>query len=82
MRVVRVSKGKICINLFSSLTTVASYPGSQLIKCVGEEKSLVSTALRFKRDSRHSSGSGFHLTLSHHTRMDDIISCQVSIKSF
>ena len=82
MRVVRVSKGKIFINLFSSLTTVASYPGSRLIKCVGEEESLVSTALRFKQDPRHSSGSSLHRTLSHHVRMDDIISCQVSIKSF
>ena len=33
---------------------VASYPGSRLIKCVGEEESLVSTALRFKPDPRHS----------------------------
>ena len=51
-----------------------------LAKCVGEEESLVSTALRFTPDPRHSSGSGFHRTLSHHARMDDIISCQVSIK--
>ena len=49
---------------------LASYPGSRLIKCVGEEESLVSTALRFKPDPRLSSGSGFHRTLSHHARMD------------
>ena len=61
---------------------VASYPGSRLIKCVGEEGSLVSTALRFKRDPRYSSVSGFHCTLSHHAWVDDIISCQVSIKSY
>ena len=59
---------------------LASYPGSRLIKCIGEEESLVSTALQFKLDPRHSSGSGFHRTLSHHAWMDDIISCQVSIK--
>ena len=34
-------------------------PGSQLIKCVGEEESLVTTALRFKPDPRHSLGSRF-----------------------
>ena len=61
---------------------LASYPGSRLIKCVGEEESLVSTALRFKPDPRHSLGSSFHRNLSHHARMDDIISCQVSIKSY
>ena len=61
---------------------LASSPGSRLIKCMGEEESLVSTALWFKLDPRHSSGSGFHRTLSHHARMDDIISCQVSIKSY
>ena len=34
---------------------LASYPGSQLIKYIGEEEeSLVSTALRFKPDPRHS----------------------------
>ena len=60
---------------------LASYPGSRLIKCVGEEESLVSTALRFKPDPRHSSDSGFHRTLSYHALMDDIVSCQVSIKS-
>ena len=52
-----------------------------LVKCLGKEESLVSTAFRFKLDPRHFSGSGFHLTLSYHARMDDIISCQVSIKS-
>ena len=55
--------------------------GSQLIKCVGEEESLVSTALHFKLDPKYSSGSGLHRTLSHHAQMDDIISCQVSICS-
>ena len=38
--------------------------------------------IHFKLDPMHSSGSGFHRTLSHHVRMDDIISCQVSIKSY
>ena len=61
---------------------LASYPGSQLIKCIGEEESLLSTALRFRLDPRHSSGSVFHRILSHHARMDDIISCQVSIIFF
>ena len=64
------------------MEVLASYPGSQLIKYVGEEESLVSTALRFKLDPRHSLDSGFHRTLSHHARMDDIIFCQVSIKSY
>ena len=61
---------------------IASYPGSRLLKCVDEEESLVSTALWFKLDPRHSSGSAFTDTLSHHARIDDIISCQVSIKSY
>ena len=46
------------------------YPGSRLMKCVGEEESLVSTALRFKLDPRHSSGSRFHHILSYHARME------------
>ena len=50
-------------------------------KYIGEDDSLVSTALRFKLDPRNSSGSCFHCTLLHHARMDDIISCQVRIKS-
>ena len=29
-------------------------------------------------DPRHSSGSGFHSTLSHYAQMDNITSCQVS----
>ena len=63
-------------------TSIASYPGSRFIKCVGEEESLVSTALRFKTDHRHSLDYGFYRTLSHHAQMDDIISCQISIKSY
>ena len=42
----------------------------------------MSTALRFKPDPRHSLGSSFHRTLLQNARMDDIISCQVSIKSY
>ena len=61
---------------------IASYPGSRLLKCVGEEESLVSTSLQFKLDPRHSSGSAFTDTLLHHARIDDIIYCQVSIKSY
>ena len=60
---------------------LASYPGSRLIKCVREVESIHCIAVQ--TGSRAFLGLRFSpYTLSHHARMDDIISCQVSIKSY
>ena len=54
-------------------STLASFPGARLIKCVGAEESLVSTVLRFISHPRHSRGTAF-------SRIDDAMFCAVSIK--
>ena len=62
---------------------VASYPGSQLIKCVGEEESLVSTAflgLRFSPNSLASRTDGWHHILSSQHKVCIFLMAMASIR--